>query len=147
MTTSKDNKWYKYENDIFGVNGLLDFETKESLADFMVNGGFIESAMPDGMTDEDKGHLKDYTEEFLAGTMDSMEYADEVLQLVVGNEGELDELMIEDFKSLCTGKTEFGQMTVEYFAEHNELEIDAVTADQEASFQNFFDTAYDVWIG
>lgn len=43
------NDWYIYQNDVYGVNGLLTFQDKKHLMDYVISEEFVNISAPDGM--------------------------------------------------------------------------------------------------
>lgn len=120
MATSESNKWYLYENDIYGVNGLMDFPSKKDLVDYVLSADFLENRISKEIDEAGREDLQDACEKYMAGTIEAYDYTDQVLENLADYECEIDSMTIEDFESLRSGKSTFSQETIAMFCSRQE---------------------------
>jgi hypothetical protein len=149
MTSKQNkNKWYVYQADVYGVDGMLDFSSKESLIKFMVSDEFLERCMPDGVSENTADEVKKISNRFALNEIDFIKYSEALLNVFKRNEGEIDTMYIEDFESLCKGKSKFGKMALEIFFETNELDpLENIPNKLMEDFKDFLDNANENWTG
>ena len=143
-----NNDWYIYQNDIYGVNGLLTFQNKKHLMDYVIGKEFINTSAPDGIQEEDYEKIKDLTQKFSTNQLTNIEYSQELLEILINNEGEIEQMYIEDFKNLCKGISEFSQSCIEgFYGERDVKPLKEIPEKDKKEFKNYFDNAEDTWIG
>ena len=143
-----NNNWYLYQSDVYGVNGLLTFQNKNELMDYINSEDFIDTSAPEGIQKKDNQKINDLTQKFSINQITNIEYAQELLKILRNNEGEIEEMYIEDFESLCTGVSEFSKRCIDIFYSQKEVgNLDKVADSDKMDYKEFFDNAEDSWIG
>jgi hypothetical protein len=141
-----ENNWYIYQEDIHGVNGLLSFSSKEELIAFVKSEDFIENSMPDGISETTSQQIQEASKLFAINTINNIEYAKALLDIIETNHGDITNMYIESFESLCEGNSEFGKMAIVYFYELNKLKpISSISNELRNDFKTFLDDA--LWVG
>jgi len=144
---SLNNTWYSYENDVYGKSGLLEYENKEELIEYITSEDFIELRENNKFSDEAKYKIKELSNLFKENKINHIEYSKKLSEVLIENESEISHIMIEDFNSLCTGKTKFGELTVELVSETLEIEnLKEVTDDIKVRIEDFYEIAFNAWI-
>jgi hypothetical protein len=149
-SSSDSNKWYLYENDDYGVNGLLDYPSKGALCDYIRSADFLANRISRDMDEAGRSALQDACDSFMADEINEADFCDEVLQNLADYDCEIDSMMIEDFERLCAGHSEFSQEAINMFCHRQGIEpvLQAVVTDEHiVAFQQFFDSAHEHWIG
>ncbi len=144
-----NNDWYIYQNDIYGVNGLQIIKTKEALVDYLTSKEFLSRSVPEGLNNDENKKVKDLTHKFSNNQITNIEYAQKLLEIFIDNEGEIEEMHIEDFESLCNGESEFSKSCIDGF--YSEMDIEElptkVSASDKEDFKSYFDNAHENWVG
>jgi hypothetical protein len=143
-----ENNWYIYQEDVYGVNGLLTFSSKQNLIKFVNSEDFMENSMPEGISENTPQQIEEASNLFTLNTIDYVEYAKALLEIIETNNGDITNMYIEDFESLCEGKSAFGKMAVTYFYEIKKLNpINHISNELKEKFRYFLDNADGVWVG
>ncbi len=145
MTT--ENKWYMYENDIYGVNALTDFPSKEALVEYILSPDYLESRISEEIDEAGKVDLKDACDRYMSNELNAFDFGEEVLMGLSDYDCEIEMMIIEDFQSLRTGKTEFSQECIEVYCDEAGIDSKTIPDDHVEGFQKYFDDAHDNWIG
>jgi Ni,Fe-hydrogenase I large subunit len=143
-----NNDWYIYQNDVYGVNGLLTFQNKTHLMDYVMSEDFVHISAPDGIQEEDYEKIKDLTQKFSTNQLTNIEYAQELLDILVSNQGDIEQMYMEDFESLCKGVSEFSQSCIGGFYSLRGIKsLKEIPEKDKEAFKGYFDNAEDTWIG
>lgn len=146
--TAINNDWYIYENDIYGVNAILEFGSKEELANYVLDEEFVEFRIPEGISEEGQQKLEQLTQQFKAGELTNKAYSTELEEVLTEEEGEIESIHIDSFEEVCQGKDYLGEFAIEVFAERKELgDIKSIPEELKAEFKSFMDSALGDWIG
>ena len=143
-----NNDWYIYQNDVYGVNGLLTFQNKTHLMDYVISEEFVNISAPDGIQEEDYEKIKDLTQKFSTNQLTNIEYAQELCEILINNEGEIEQMYIEDFENLCKGISKFSEDCIGVFYSLKGIKpLKEIPEKDIKEFKTFFDNAEDSWIG
>jgi hypothetical protein len=148
-TTKNDNPYYIYMEDVYGVNGLLDFKSKRDLTEFLNCEDFFENVEIKSISDTEKKQISEAIVLYEDNSINNIEFEEKLMDIFGNIEGFcLEKLNIEDFESLCNGESDFGKMSIEIFCEHNDYEeYSKIPEELKKEFRSFFDTATDTWVG
>jgi len=143
-----ENNWYIYQEDIHGVNGLLSFSSKEELIEFVKSEDFIEICMLEGISENTSQQIQEASKLFAINTINYIEYAKALLDIIETNHGDITNMYIESFESLREGNSEFGKMAIVHFYEIKKLNpIGHISEELKEIFRDFLDNADGVWVG
>ena len=143
-----NNNWYIYQNNVYGVNGLLTFQNKKDLMDYVICEEFVNISASDGIQEEDCEKIKDLTQKFSTNQLTNIEYAQELLKILINNEGEIEQMYIEDFESLCKGISEFSEYCIGvFYSLRGTKPLKEIPEKDKKEFKSHFDNAEDSWIG
>ncbi|MGH1337078.1 MAG: hypothetical protein ACRBFS_13220 [Aureispira sp.] len=146
--TTINNDWYIYENDIYGVDALLDFGSKEELMEYVLDEDFADNRIPEGLSEKGKAALQIHTDQFRANEIDQLQYAAQLLDLIIEEEGEIESLQIQDFERLCEGKGGFAELSISVFCDRQGIEaIKTIPTAQRPAFKTLLENALGDWIG
>lgn len=147
MTTT-NNDWYIYENDIYGVDALLDFGSKDELLDYVLDEDFADNRIPEGISEKGKAALQKYTDQFRANEVDHVQYAADLLDVIMEEEGEIERLQVEDFERICTGKSAFAELAISVFCDRQGIDVlQTIPTALQPAFKAILDNAIGDWIG
>jgi len=142
-----NNTWYTYENDVYGVQGLLEYETKEELIEYITSEDFIELRENNKFPDEGKSQIKEISKLFKENKINHIQYSEKLSKILTENKSEINYIMVEDFNSLCTGQTEFGELAVELMCDTLEIDnLKEITDDIKLKIDDFYEIAFNAWI-
>lgn len=146
--TTINNDWYIYEKDIYGVNALFEFGSKEELMNYIVEEEFIDHRMPDGISSEGNTLLQKLTDQFRTNELSRVQYIAALEELMKKEAAEIEHFYIDNFESLCQGNTHLGKIAVKIFAERQgDGELTTVPEELKPTFKEFMDNALGDWIG
>lgn len=146
--TTINNDWYIYENDIYGVNALLEFGSKEELANYVLEEEFAEFRLPEGISEEGQQKLEQVTQQFKKGELTNKQYSTALEELLTEEEGEIENIHVDSFEQVCQGQSYLGEMAIEIFAERKDLgELKSIPEELKGEFKEFMDGAVGDWVG
>lgn len=146
--TAINNDWYLYENDIYGVNALLEFGSKEELANYILEEEFVEFRIPEGISEEGQLKLEQLTQQFKTGELNNQQYSTALEELLTEEEGEIESIHVDSFEQVCQGQSHLGEMAIEIFAERKDLEkLKSIPEELKGEFKEFMNGAVGDWVG